>query len=196
MKKKALIIITILIVCVAVAVTLVGCVPSRPDRFVTKLLAAEKWAVTFKDCEGNITSINAINGNMRMDKAKDNQTFYVVGKTFVEMYRFQDETWTYECIVDESQVATLRKSILDGDASTLVINPNAPDLKYIQKDFESKYERRDGRWYERNTMPASLQIKGSSMIYEKYDTTATYTIGYKITLPKEAKQAKKDATSK
>ena len=60
MKKKALIIITILIVCAAVAVTLVGCVLARPDRFVTKLLAAEKWAVTFKDSEGNITSINII----------------------------------------------------------------------------------------------------------------------------------------
>lgn len=195
MKKKSLLLITIVVLCVVIAASLVGCAPSRPDRFVTKLLASEKWAAIFKNEDGKITSINAINGNMRMDKTVDNQTFYVVGKNFVELYRYQDEVWAYECVVDESQVEAFRKSILDGDASTLVINPNAPDLKYIQKDFDSKYERRDGRWYERNTMPASLQIKGNSMIYEKYNLTTTYTLGYKITLPNEAKQAKKDATA-
>ena len=67
MKKKIYFIITIFILSVILCTALVGCAPSRPDRYITQLLASENWGVFFYNENGEETSVIARNGNMRMD---------------------------------------------------------------------------------------------------------------------------------
>ncbi len=195
MRKKYVIVITSLIIILILSMGLVGCIPSRPDKFVVRLLASEKWGIISINDKGVETSVIARNGNMRMDIGAKGSTCLVAGKNAIEMYRFENEVWTYEIIKKADQVELLRKEILNSN----VIDSNVVDgldLKYVRDDFETKYEKIDGKWYERNTMPASLYVKGSSLVYEKNSKIVKYIINYKIELPPEAKQAKKDYLNK
>ncbi len=191
MKRKIYFIITILILSVILCTALVGCAPSRPDRYITQLLASENWGVFFYNENGEETSVIARNGNMRMDIGVKGSTCLVIGKTAVEVYRFEDNVWSYQVVVDKDKVQLFKEQVLNGNANNLDVT--APDLLYIQNDFESKFEKINGKWYERNTKPACVYTKNNCLIYEKNNKTTKYKMGYKIVLPKEAKQAKKDA---
>lgn len=191
MRKKILYLLSIVILAVALCVALVGCAPSRPDRFIEKLLSMEKWSIEVTNSKGETVSINARNKNLFWDMGTSAQTYTLIDKEAVEIYRYKDGVWTYTFVNDAETVKTYRKR-LEESASDVYL-PNGPDLKEVKKDFLDKYRKTDGKWYEINTNPAYFYVKGDKLIYKKYDNTISYILGSKISIPKEAKKAKEDA---
>ena len=133
MKKKIYFIITIFILSVILCTVLVGCAPSRPDRYITQLLASENWGVFFYNENGEETSVIARNGNMRMDIGVKGSTCLVIGKTAVEVYRFEDNVWSYQVVVDKDKVQLFKEQVLNGNANNLDVT--APDLLYTTSPF-------------------------------------------------------------
>lgn len=192
MKRKFICVIATLILIAVLVACLVGCVPSRPDKFIKKLLYVDSWGLIGYDIDGEVVSVVARDKNMVYTKGTKLIQYYIYSKTAVEIYIYREDKWTYNLITDESSV----KKYNDAMVKTPIDVSDAIDLNYIADDFTNKFEKKGGKWIERSTDPATLYIKSGKMFYEKGDDIYAYVFDYDIKLPKEAKQAKADTINK
>lgn len=191
MKRKINILIAVLILIASLLCCLVACVPSRPDKFVQKIMSVDNWAVLVKYGDQDYSKYVARNKNVYWSKTTVAEFFWIFKKNEVEMYSYADKVWTYKVTKDQSEIDELRNSLVQNpkDISEL----NKLNFDYVTTDFNDKYEKKNGKWYQRNTQPACLYVKGKSLYYEINTTTLRYVIDYHISLPDAAKQAKADS---
>lgn len=191
MKRKINILIAVLILIASLLCCLVACVPSRPDKFLQKIMNVDNWAVLVKYGDKDYSKYVGRNKNVYWSKTTNAELFWIFKKNEAEMYSFSDEVWTYKVVKDQAQIDELRNSLVQNpkDISEL----NKLNFDYVINDFNNKFEKKDGKWYERNTQPACLYVKGKSLYYEINTTTLRYVIDYNITIPDAAKQAKTDS---
>lgn len=189
MKKKLLSLTIFVITLISCSICLLaGCMPSRPDKFIQKLLVSTNWGIVQENDKG-VTSIDARNGRIAWSKGINGETYWVLSKDekSVEVYRYEKGAWKYSITNSGTDLDQLKTVFKTNATSISVDNVNLLD---VCKNFTDKYEHRDGKWYERNTQPASFYVKGSQLIYEKGNKKATYVVGYKVEISKEAKAAK------
>lgn len=194
MKKRLTLVIAIIMIILTTAICLVGCAPSRPDKFVERLLVSNNWGVTMFNSKGEQIGLEARNGSLRYSYGVKASQYILVGKTLVETFKYTNSSgeWSYTMTDDKDSVDQLRTSILNSNPSEITYS-NGLDLKYIKNDFLTKFEKKNGKWYEKNTMPACLYVKGNSLYYEKNDMLVILTMGFNLTLPKEALQSRPGA---
>lgn len=187
MKKKIAFVCLTIVLAMVLSATLVCCTPSRPDLFIQEILASERWGVFITNKNGDAIETIARNGDVHFDGVKTKHFYRRLTKTGVEQftYTISSESWSFTFFKDgDAGTAEVKKIITDSTAN--ITTNGAPDISSIMVDFNNKYERRDGKWYERNTQPASLYVKGNKLIYEKNNLIVTYVLGYKFKIPSEA----------
>lgn len=191
MKRKINILIALLLLIVSLLCCLVACVPSRPDKFVQKIMHTDYWAILKKYGDKDVSSYVARNKNIYWSKTEIAEYIWIFGKNQAEMYSYDKTSWQYKVIKEQSEINELRNSLVQTPKDYSDINKLNVD--YVTNNFTEKYEKKEGKWYEKNTQPACLYVKGKILYYEINSATLMYVIDYKIQIPKEAKQAKANA---
>ena len=143
MKRKINILIAVLILIASLLCCLVACVPSRPDKFLQKIMNVDNWAVLVKYGDKDYSKYVARNKNIYWSKTTNAELFWIFKKNEAEMYSFSDEVWTYKVVKDQAQIDELRNSLVQNpkDISEL----NKLNFDYVINDFNNKFEKKDGK---------------------------------------------------
>ena len=194
MKKRIAYLISILLLLVVLVTGLIGCVPSRPDKFLKKIFIAEKWQVIEYNIDNSVSKIFIRDKNVSYAKGAKSEQYVIYTKTAVEIYSYttSSDAWSYQLYTNEDEI----KQLIDGQMNSPEFIIDSPDLRYIATDFTTKYSKKDGKWYELSTNPACVYVKGQKLYYEKGDRKIEYALTGKVKISDEALQAKADAIAK
>lgn len=192
MKKRIAYLTTILIMIVLLTMGLVGCVPSRPDKFLQKIFIAESWSVIEYDIDGSVTKMNIRDKNTRYAKGTKTEQYVIYTREAVEMYTYTNEKWSYKLYTEQKDVEEWTKNQIYSPLDIV----GTPDLKYFATDFKTKFSKKDGKWVELSTNPAIFYIKGQKLYYEKGDRKIEYSLKGNVKISDEALTAKNNAISK
>lgn len=192
MKKRIIYLATSLILIVVLAIGLIGCVPSRPDKFLQKIFIAESWSVIEYDIDGSVTKIVIRDKNSRYVKGSLNEQYVVYTREAVEIYTYGNEVWSYKVYTEPKDVEEWTKNQIYTPLDIV----GTPDLRYFATDFKTKFSKKDGKWVELSTNPATFYVKGQKLYYEKGDRKIEYSLKGNVKISDEALQAKNNAISK
>ncbi len=192
MKKRIAYLTTILIMIVLLTMGLVGCVPSRPDKFLQKIFIAESWSVIEYDIDGSVTKMNIRDKNTRYAKGTKTEQYVIYTREAVEMYTYSNEKWSYKLYTEQKDVEEWTKNQIYSPLDIV----GTPDLRYFATDFKTKFSKKDGKWVELSTNPAIFYIKGQKLYYEKGDRKIEYSLKGNVKISDEALTAKNNAISK
>lgn len=192
MKKRITYLTTILIMIVLLTMGLVGCVPSRPDKFLQKIFIAESWSVIEYDIDGSVTKMNIRDKNTRYAKGTKTEQYVIYTREAVEMYTYSNEKWSYKLYTEQKDVEEWTKNQIYSPLDIV----GTPDLRYFATDFKTKFSKKDGKWVELSTNPAIFYIKGQKLYYEKGDRKIEYSLKGNVKISDEALTAKNNAISK
>ena len=163
MKKRITYLTTILIMIVLLTMGLVGCVPSRPDKFLQKIFIAESWSVIEYDIDGSVTKMNIRDKNTRYAKGTKTEQYVIYTREAVEMYTYSNEKWSYKLYTEQKDVEEWTKNQIYSPLDIV----GTPDLRYFATDFKTKFSKKDGKWVELSTTQLSFISKDKNCIMKK-----------------------------
>ena len=80
MKRKINILIAVLILIATLLCCLVACVPSRPDKFLQKIMNVDNWAVLVKYGDKDYSKYVGRNKNVYWSKTTNAELFWIFKK--------------------------------------------------------------------------------------------------------------------
>ena len=183
--KKKFVIMAIMIVAVLSILMLSGCVPSKPDEFLTKLVETDECTIVLG--EGENGSTYTFDGNKVSYKSLKEETYLVYDKDYVKKYTKLDKgQWTYEKIEDKSIIETLDPKKQKED----LIKKGGLYTENISEQFNANYVKKDKAWFDKATGKNKVEIsKGSLVVYSGKDRAYTYILKGYVIIPSDALQA-------
>lgn len=193
MKNKSKLIISVFVLAVLFCITLCSCVPSRPDNYIDQLLVSEKWGLTLVTDDSEKLLL-AQNKNIRVDFGAKKNTYLVKANGGLDMFVHDTEkdSWIYEFHKEGEASYKNWITAFKDNVSKEELAQKLPDFEYARSDFKSKFEKIDGKWYERNTSPACWYVKDKKLYYEKGTTGFIFDKNFIVNLPEGAKKIKQD----
>ena len=192
MKKKLVLVVAMILVAITACACLAGCVPNRPDKFLAAFIKSDHKGIVTGEAE------TGIDGNKIIVKVNDkNQTIYEETKDKLNIYICIAGNWTAESIAIDK---------VDNDYKELkesMTSEETPEqLKAISENFEENFEKDKEGWWKLKSKLADVagmefKIEGNEMLTKvkviglEGELSTQYVLNFKISIPKEAKEALK-----
>lgn len=200
MKKKLVLLMAIALTVVISCMTLMGCVPSRPDEYLVEFIKASSKAlvVEYKD----INEVTAVSKDSMYVKEGTQEQYFIIGEDNVKNYILKDDIWSYVSIpvTQWEKTKYAEKYNLASDSEkmiSLLETRMGVKLEEMTNGFEENYEQDDKGWWSPKKININIKIKikvvkGELVVRSTVngETMVTkYIINYKIKVPKDAKDA-------
>lgn len=194
MKKKIMLAVATMVMAAVACVSLVACAPSHPVDYMEKFVTSKDFAY------GAGQTIIAMDGNKAEMKTEAlgivTDVIMAFEKDTVEIYSCLGDKWSYNEVPAEGAKESLdgsRKEYLDKIKAEL----KDKDL-FDKTEFDKVYEKKDGYYQtkaEKNI--TRMKVDGSKLVIEvkvgdTFKELSHLDLGYSISIPSEAKQAKSD----
>lgn len=194
MKKKLVLVVAMILVAITACACLAGCVPNRPDKFIGAWLTSEHKGMSY-EALGVETRMGIDGGKMEV---KIGDTIHVIFEekgTEFNMYSYTTLTgWVAVSISkEEAEKNNYYEQLQDA--------LNSEEAKEIMEKemeaFDKNFEKKDGWWTAKAAnelgVVIAYKIEGNTMISKVGDkeSGSKMILNYKISIPKEAKEALK-----
>ena len=189
MKKKLVIVATLLLVVILSISMLVGCTPNNPGEYLVKWLESDKLSMTGTFGGEEMTVI--IDGNKAYTNMEGIETYVVLEDKYAERYTKIADKWTYEKVEDEESLKEAQ-DIFSKESRKQLIEELGLSTENIKDEFDKAFEKKDGAWYDKETGLVKIEIsKGDMIVSMGKMLSLTYSLSGKVSIPSEAKDAKK-----